>query len=158
MRRCAVLVGVFLLVAMTSSAAQAADPKVTMEQHCFPAGSGLTYGINIEVSRLPAKAPFTLKLDNVPLSPDLGGGSIGPAQFTADEAGEFGPFGFGIVGVPSHYTLTMVYAGKTFTRTATSTCQPIMMSQCAGDNWQASSRFQDKADCQAFVRQNNGRK
>jgi hypothetical protein len=129
-----------------------------MEQHCFPAGldgQGLAYGVNIKVRGLTPSAPFTLKLDEFDIGTGEWRGSIGPAEFPANPEGRFGPFGYGVVGIPTRYTLTMVYAGQTFRRTATSTCDPILIRQCRGNNWKASSRFESRADCRAFVRAHN---
>jgi hypothetical protein len=148
-----------LLAAAAFGAGNAsAAPTLTLEPACIQTPEGLNYAVDLRLSGLAPNSQFSGKLDYTYINPRINpdgsystGGSIGPATFTADASGSFGPFRFGTIGVKTIYTATIEYAGQTLTRTLRVTCEPTTKAECKNGGWRDFGIFRNQGDCVSFV-------
>jgi hypothetical protein len=102
-------------------------PTLTLAEYCPVIDGVQFYGVGVSLSGFPPNAPFegTLEFDD---------GSAGPAAFTTDEFGNFGPFEFASSEPVALYTATIVYSGGTLHESSENVCQgppqPTAKAQC----------------------------
>jgi hypothetical protein len=159
MRMLVAIVVVGVLATPGAATAAGTGPALSVEPDCEQtAGGEQVYGFLATVTGLAPNAQFSAKVDftyiDPPVNPDGSqstGGSAGPATFTADADGSFGPIGFGTVGVKTIYTVIIEYAGQTLAKTVTVTCLPTSKDECKNGGWRDFPEFENQGDCVSFV-------
>ena len=139
------IVGTALALPSVSSAAPASatQPTLSLQRDCetFP---GIN-SVNITVAGLP---PFT-EFEGTLVAP--GGFTFGPASFTTDASGSFGPITVGIQE-PGIFEVTVVWSAGTLVQSLFVDCStPASKEECKNDGWRNFPQFKNQGQCLAFV-------